>query len=239
MSNLNITELKPQQAQKRDFSNMDITLKRDGTLIYFKDNKLFSPRCERSERFKHILNILKEKNTPSCYGEMYIDNGCVFDISKNENWKKAKFMPIDIEDKNLSYVKRQILLALFIKEMNSEFITPLVKFSNFDEGWNYVKETNGEGLVLRNENNWFKVKMLKEAKVEIKEHEPSKEKGTFILVDNNRVSGTSKDFVRKFMEIKAQGKIPIMELEYAFLTDEGKYFQPRCRRIYVKGEENE
>lgn len=73
MSSLNITDLKPEQAQKRDFSNMDITLKRDGTLIYFKDNKLFSPRCERSERFKHILNLLKEKGVPSCYGEVYVD----------------------------------------------------------------------------------------------------------------------------------------------------------------------
>ena len=237
MSNLNITELKPEQAQKRDLSNFDITLKRDGTLIYFKDNKLLSPRCERSERFKHILNILKEKGVPNCYGEMYIEGGNVFSISSSENWKKAKFMPIDIEDKNLSYAKRQVLLSLFLKKMNSEFITPLIKFSNFDEGWDYVKENNSEGLVLRNENKWFKVKILKEAKVEIREHEPSKEKGTFILVDNNRVSGTSKGFVRQFHEIKAQGKIPIMELEYAFLTDEGKYFQPRCRRIYAKGEE--
>jgi hypothetical protein len=76
MSSLNITDLKPEQAQKRDFNNCDITLKRDGTLIYFKDNKLLSPRCERSERFKHILNILKEKNVPNLFGEMY----CDFDI---------------------------------------------------------------------------------------------------------------------------------------------------------------
>ena len=91
---------------------------------------------------------------------------------------------------------------------------------------------------MRNEREWLKVKILKEAKVEIREHEPSKEKGTFILADNNRVSGTSKDFVRQFHEIKAQGKIPMIEIEYCFLTDEGKYFQPRCRRIYAKGEEN-
>jgi hypothetical protein len=102
MSSLNIVDLKVEQAVKRDFSNMDISLKRDGTLIYFKEGKLFSPRCERSERFKHILNILKEKNVPNLYGEMYIENGCVFDVSRSENWKKAKFMPIDLENTNLS-----------------------------------------------------------------------------------------------------------------------------------------
>lgn len=87
MSNLNITDLKPEQAVKRDFSNADITLKRDGTLIFFKDNKLFSPRCERSQRYSKILNILKEKGMPNCYGELYIEGGNVFDVSRSENWK--------------------------------------------------------------------------------------------------------------------------------------------------------
>ena len=87
MSNLNITDLKPELAQKRDFGNSDITLKRDGTLITFENGKLFSPRCERSQRFSHILNILKEKNMPNCYGEMYIEGGNVFDVSSSENWK--------------------------------------------------------------------------------------------------------------------------------------------------------
>jgi ATP-dependent DNA ligase len=145
-------------------------------------------------------------------------------------------MIIDLEDKSLSYSQRQALLGQLVKEISSEFITPLVKFKDFESGWNYVKETKGEGLVVRNEQNWFKVKILQEAKVEIKAHEESKEKGTFILIDNNRVSGTSKEFVRQFKEIKAQGKIPIAEIEYPFKTESGSYFQPRLRRIYTKGE---
>lgn len=87
MGNLSITAITPEQASKRNFNDYQITLKRDGTLITFKDGKLFSPRCERSERFKHILNILKEKNCPNLFGEMYIEGGCVFDISSSENWK--------------------------------------------------------------------------------------------------------------------------------------------------------
>jgi hypothetical protein len=87
MSSLNIVDLKVEQAVKRDFSNMDISLKRDGTLIYFKEGKLFSPRCERSERFAHILKILKEKNMPEMIGEMYVEGGNVFSVSSSENWK--------------------------------------------------------------------------------------------------------------------------------------------------------
>jgi hypothetical protein len=231
MGNLAITDLKPEQAVKRDFSNSDITLKRDGTLITYKDGKLFSPRCERSDRFKHILNILKQNSMPDCYGEMYVENGNVFDVSSSENWTKAKFMPIDLEQRNLNYSQRQILLSTLVKEIGSDFITPLIKFNSFLEGWDYVKTTNGEGLVIRNNYEWLKVKILKEAKVEIQSHEPSKEKGTFILIDGNRVSGTSKDFVSQFHEIKAQGKKPIAEIEYPFMTEEGRYFQPRLRRI--------
>jgi len=235
MSNLNITDLKPQQAEKRTFSNHDITLKRDGTLIYFKDGKLFSPRCERSDRFRHILNILKASNIPECFGEMYIEGGCVFDVSRSENWNKAKFMPIDMES-NLSYSERQTLLQEAVKQIGSEFITPLVKFNNFKEGWDFVEKNDSEGLVIRNSYEWFKVKKLKEVKIEISSHEPSKEKGTFVLVNGNRVSGTSREFVQKFKDIKASGKIPVAEIEYPFMTEEGSYFQPRLRRIFIKGE---
>jgi hypothetical protein len=239
MSDLKIQDLKPEQAKLRDLSNMDISLKRDGTLIYFKEGRLFSPRCERSERFKHILAILKEKSMPNLYGELYVDGGNVFDVSRSENWKKAKLMPIDLENTNLNYTQRQALLKQLVTEVSSPFITPLVKFNDFKSGWDYVKENNSEGLVLRNEREWFKVKILKEIKIEIKEHEPSKEKGTFILIDGNRVSGTSKDFVQKFKDVKASGKIPFAEIEFAFKTENGSYFQPRLRRIFIKGEENE
>ena len=150
---------------------------------------------------------------------------------------KVKFMPIDLLDKSLTYSERQALLKQLIKEANNPNITEMIKFKDFKEGWDFVNKTNSEGLVIRNEKEWYKVKKLQEAKIEIKEHEPSKEKGTFILIDGNRVSGTSRDFVVQFIEIKAEGKTPIAEIEFAFLTDEGHYFQPRCRRIFSKEDE--
>jgi len=160
----------------------------------------------------------------------------VFTISRSENFSNARFMPIDLMDNNLSYFQRHELLGKLVNGLNNEFITPMIQFNSFNEGWDYVKKNDSEGLVIRDENSWFKVKILKEVKIEIQDHEPSKEKGTFILADGNRVSGTSVSFVAQFHNIKAKGKIPMGEIEYPFLTESGSYFQPRLRRIFIKGE---
>ena len=174
------------------------------------------------------------------YGEMYIENGNVFDISKKVNWNKAKFMPIDlIDSKNnpkiydYNYSERQLLMFELVKKLSNACITPLKRFDSFDEGWKYVLDNNSEGLIMRNEDNWFKIKLLKEAKVKIKEHEVGKDKGTFILDDenNNRVSGTSTQFVLQYLKIKKEGKEAIAEIEYPFITKNGNYFQPRLRQI--------
>lgn len=238
MGNLDIRDIKVSEAQNMDWSGYDITYKRDGTLIFYKDKKLFSPRCERSDRYRKILTILNEANFPECYGELYIDNGTVFDISRRENWENAKLMIIDLDPRYGSYHERQAKLSQLVKNLKNEFVTPLVRFSDFKTGWDYVLKTKGEGLVIRNEHKWFKVKILHEVKIEIKEHVPSKEKGTFILIDNNHVSGTSIGFVQKFHEIKLQGLTPMAEIEFPFITETGSYFQPRLRRVFVKGEEN-
>ncbi len=235
MSDLKIQELKVEQARVIDFNTYDITLKRDGTLIYFKNNELESPRCNRSERFKHILDILKDNNFPNCFGEMYMDkpNANVFDVSRSENWEKVKFMPIDLIDSGLNYAERQLVLLDKIKKLNNPFITKMIRFEEFDEGWKYVLDNESEGLVIRDENNWYKVKILQEVKIEIKEHEKGKNKGTFILINGNKVSGTSEDFVNSFHKIKAENKKPIAEIEYCFLTKDNKYFQPRLRQITI------
>ena len=104
--------------------NFDITLKRDGTLIYFRNGRLFSPRCDRSDRFRHILKLLIDENFPNCMGEMFIDkpSACVFDVSRKENWAIAKFMPFDIIDNNLNYIERQKLLAEKICSLNNNFL---------------------------------------------------------------------------------------------------------------------
>jgi len=143
---------------------------------------------------------------------------------------KVKFMPIDlINDKK--YSERIVLLKQLVKEANNPNIIPLNEFEDFKSGWDYIKANDKEGLVIRNDKDFFKVKILKEIKVEIKSHIAGSDKGTFVLVNGNKVSGTSKDLVVQFYELKSEGKIPFMELEYAFMTKDNHYFQPRCRQI--------
>lgn len=245
MGDLNIKLISKDEAEHLNNFDYDITLKIDGTLIYYIDGKLFSPRCERTDRFIHIAKILREANFPNCMGEMFCDipNTNVFEVSKSENWAIAKFMPFDLLDNNdktkpnpydLSYSKRKIILNEAVAKLNNPFIIPTMQFKTFQEGWAYVKEHNSEGLVIRNENNWFKIKLLKEAKIPIKEHEAGKDKGTFILDDQeqNRISGTSVEFVIQYLDIKKKGKQAWAEVEYAFKTKDNKLFQPRLRRVF-------
>lgn len=233
MSDLPIKELKIEQAFKLNPRDYHISLKVDGTLIYYKNNNLISPRgINRNDRFKHILNILQKNNFPECYGEMFIENGCIFDITSKANWSKAKFMPIDILYDLSSYSQRQKLIDEQIDKINSPFIVKQRRFTSIYEGWLYVQEHESEGLVIRNDKEFYKSKLLKEAKIPIKSHEQGKDKGTFILIDDNRISGTSESFIIQYLKIKQKGKTPIAEIEYQFLTKDNKYFQPRLRRIF-------
>lgn len=241
MGDLNITDIKPSEAEHMNFLGFDISLKMDGTLIYFKDKRLFSPRCDRSERFNHILRILIENNFPDCIGEMFIDKkgSNVFDVSKSENWSSAVFMPFDLLNENIGYHERQRILKEKVCCLNNNFIKPMICFNNFKDGWSYVKENQCEGLVIRNSYKWYKVKILQEVKVEIVGHEKGKDKGTFVLSDGNRISGTSMQFVLQYVDIKNRGNKAIGEIEYPFLTKDGHYFQPRLRQIVEEGEQQQ
>lgn len=162
----------------------------------------------------------------------------VFTISRSENFSKALFMPIDLINTSLGYFERQKLIDYEINKLSIfnnlgyESITRQTRFADFIEGWNYVLENSSEGLVIRNDREFYKVKLLHESKMPIIAHEKGKDKGTFILENNNRVSGTSESFVLTYQTIKAKGKIPMCEIEYPFITKDGKFFQPRLRRVY-------
>lgn len=245
MGDLNIKEMKVDEARDKDLSDFDIMLKEDGTLMFYISKNLVSGRAiTRNDRFSHIKQALETNNFPECLGEMYIDEkgANVFDVSKKENWKRAKYMPIDLVDKSLSYEERQKVISNKVKELNDKGVTcisPLIRFSNFQEGWDYVMANDEEGLILKNkilESQWYKVKVLREAKVRIVDWEPGSDKGTFILENGSRISGTSLGYVKQYEEILHEGKIPIAELEYPFMTKDGHFFQPRLRRIF---EEND
>lgn len=74
MSDLNITALKEKEMFKLNPKDYSISLKMDGTLIYYKNKHLISHRgIIRDDRFKHILDILNKNDFPECYGEMYCE----------------------------------------------------------------------------------------------------------------------------------------------------------------------
>ena len=236
MGDLDIKAISKEDAEKLYSKDYDISLKFDGTLIVYKDKKLFSPRCERSDRYKHILDILKKSNFPDCMGEMFIDKpqSNVFDISRRENWHKACFLPFDLINTNLSYLQRMKILDDKVSGVNNPHIHRMVRFTTFKEGWDYVVKHQCEGLVirnLRNQGTWYKCKLLQEIKVEIVSHIPSKVKGTFVLKNGSHISGTSAGFVDKFFDITRRKKKAIAEIEFPFLTKDGNYFQPRLRQI--------
>ena len=229
MSDLDIKPIEKEDAAK--LKGFDISLKIDGTLVFFRNGRLHSPRCDRTERYKHIHTLLVANNFPDCVGEMFIDKpgACVFDISRKENWSKAKFMIFDIcIDK--PYMERKDILDKMVERLQNKFIVRMKRFKTFAEGSEYVEVMNAEGLVLRSNYGWFKWKRLQEAKVEIVKWEAMTDKGAFILANGGRVSGTSIGFVQQFRELASKGKV-FAEIEFPLVTNDGNFFQPRLRRI--------
>lgn len=240
MSDLPLKEIKIEQALKLDSSKYDITLKVDGTLMCYIDGNLISPRgINRNDRFGHIKKILDDAKFPNCMGEMHIPNGNVFSISSSENWGSGKFMPFDLMDNKIPYKDRIDIIKTKVAELNNESIVPLMIFPTIEEGWKFVQEANGEGLVIRNSSEWYKCKILREFKIPIKKWEPGSDKGTFVLqqlgpIAESRISGTSVGFVQQFLDIQKQGGVAMAEVEAPFVTESGKLFQPRLRRVFIQ-----
>ena len=242
MSNLPITDLKIEQALKRDFSNSQISLKVDGSLISYKDGKLFSPRCERSSRYSHILNILKEHNCPNLTGEIFLDKKGtnVFDVSRSENWKNLSFMPFKLDDSKLSFEEQRVLLKQLVSEIANPKIVPLKEFSDIPTAWNYVKENESEGIVIKDNHNWFKVKMKKERFLYFNNYELHSDGKGITLTDGlNRVNcGGKEKSQQAIKDIKEKGNVKV-EIEFMNYTEDGKMFQPFVRRVVKIGEEKE
>jgi len=237
MSNLEIKPIEIEDLRKMDLSNSEVSLKLDGTLLYYIDGDLISARgINRNDRYSHILKILKDNNFPNCFGEMFIPNGNVLDINSKLNWKKAFYMPIDLFKSPLNYFERQKVITEKVREINNPLITQKVIFEDVNTAYQYVVDNKSEGLVIVKNGKMYKWKILQELKIKIKEHEAGKDKGTFITEDNNRISGTSMEFVGIYEFLKNKGEDVYAECEYAFKTNEGKMFQARLRRIGTKQE---
>lgn len=222
-------ELKINESLNRNFRN--ISLKLDGTMLTFTDGELISTRdCIRNSRFPHIVNLLKKFSINNVVGEMFIENGNIFDINARINWHKAKYMIFDIKSSQSIEQKREYIKEI-VDKINNTFITKPMYFATIKEGWDYVIKNNQEGLVAKNSNfDIYKIKKLIEAKVRIVGLETGLQKGAFILENGGKVSATSQAFVERYRQL-SKGNEVLAEIEYPFVTSEGKFFQPRLRNV--------
>lgn len=218
-----------------------IELKVDGSRHTFDGVTLSSDRkINRNDRYAHIVEELK---TLDVYvrGEVAIPNSNVLRLNKRESWPHAKFFIFDLysfkgqDVTHLPVSARRKLTDLLLTEHSLNHITAPQQFSSVVEGWKFVKENDAEGLVLKLDNGFvWKSKYLKEEKLKIVGHETGKTKGSFIIERDGvlgKVSGTSDMFLRAYQALVEQDEQPYAEIEYSFLTEEGKPYQPRLRRL--------
>lgn len=209
----------------------------DGHFFHWNGKDLLSKRkVKRNERFPHLVESLR-KIFPEgeIYGEVAIENGTVYDIARSENWNKALFYPFLIERYRFNLVKNRELLESIAKDVNNKNIKLPKKFKNVDEGYKYVKENGGEGLVLKtNDGILFKLKTFKEKKCRILDYNPMNGKGSFeIEFENNvaAVSATSQIYINAYEYLRKENKQIFAEIEYMYVGPEGKPIQPRLRRL--------
>jgi len=181
-------------------------------------------------------------------GEVAIPFSNVLVLNAKENWPKAKFYVFDVTEYDGSKIVgdplevRKELERIFKYNPKFKHITIPFKWTNFDKAWSWVKKHKVEGLVFKSLVGGidFKLKDWKEAKLPVIGHTPGKQKGAFQLACESgivgSVSGTSVAYVDKYKNLISNGKDVWAEIEYLFLTSDGKPFQPRLRRLDVKSE---
>ena len=239
-------EIKLDEAKHLINANHLIESKIDGCCMEWKNQEFRSERnCERSDRFPHIIKELKSLPW-NVQGEIAIPFGNVFSVSRKANWHKAKLYLFGISEYDGSEVVgnpleiRKELERLVGK--NFKHITLPFKWDDFSKAWRWVKKHEVEGLVFKSLIGGidFKLKDWKEFKVPVIGHTAGLQKGSFQIACESgavsSVSATSVEYVDRYNHLVASGKAVWMEGECLFLTDEGKPFQPRIRRIDVKSE---
>jgi len=232
----------PIEIAKKKRSTELYELKVDGTCMNWDGKDMFSNRnINRNERYPHIWNDLKKMNC-KCIGEValsFFSN--VLQLNKKENWNKAKFFMFDISEidgksvEHLSVGRKRNLIDKLIKKYNLKHISAPLRFDSFKQGWKYVNENKCEGVVLKDSGGrCHKVKRFTEEKLPVVGFEEGKAKGAFLINRQgivSKVSGTAVSYSEAYHELIRRGETVYVEIEYSFLTDEGKPFQPKLRRL--------
>lgn len=238
-----MTELKPEDVGR---TTGLCEVKVDGTRMSFDNQDIHSDRgINRNDRFPHIVKALRQLNW-KVRGEIALPHGNVLQINRRDNWPKARIYLFDLLELNgqdlrhLSPEENRDRIAHTLKPISSNVIVMPRAFDDFGDGWAYVKRQQAkgnyvEGVVLKPLNrNPYKIKLLVEEKLPIIGYETGSLKGAFILDRKGiqgKVSATSIGYVAQYKDMLAKGLRPYVEIEYQFLTDDGKPFQPRLRRL--------
>ena len=242
-----------------DYSGLDysIQLKINGTrTIWDGTNLISNDGIKRNDRFKEIATFLSKFNC-KLDGELALS--CVSnvaDVSRKENWNKARYYVFDIYEldgidvTNLPLKDRLALLEGLIKRFDRLTIEHKIRmipsFPEMDIAWDYVKRYNLEGLVVKNLNlvnpsDLFteirldiKVKNWHETKERIKDWDgnliDSHSHGCFITESDNRVSALTHENARTFIKLKDLKPL-FAEFYYLEKSDSGKFIQPKLKRI--------
>jgi ATP-dependent DNA ligase len=221
----------------------------DGTRMTFDGRDIFSDRdIQRNARFPHIVDALRKLDW-QVRGEIALPHGNVLQINKKVNWPNARFYLFDLFEHNgqdlrdINPDEARDRMEKIVKAMDSGVIVLPKRFRDFGAGWDYVKSQRrrgvyAEGVILKPVDGLhqpYKIKYLVEEKLQVLDHEAGSAKGAFICRRKNgvvgKVSATSAGYVAQYKTLKAKGLKVFVEVEYQFLTDEGKPFQPRLRRL--------
>ena len=236
-------EIAHDEAKHLSNSTYLIEGKIDGCCMKWKAGELISERgCVRNDRYPHIVQELK-RLPDNIQGEIAVPYGNVLTLNRRENWPKAKFYAFDPMAFDGDPIEKRKELERMLKTASDlKHITIPFRWNNFKNAWHFVQKHGLEGLVFKSllGGKNYKLKDLKEAKLQVIGYTVGKQKGAFQILNVNgaisSISGTSVSYVDKYKQLIAAGKEPWVELEYMFLTCDGKPFQPRLRNLDEKSE---
>jgi len=236
-------EIKLDEAKHLSNITYLIESKIDGCCMSWKQQseQLISERgCVRNDRFPHIVKDLKQLGC-DIQGEVAIPFGNVLVLNRRENWPKANFYafdPLAIDDGPEE--KRKELERILKSHKSLTNLKIPFRWYNFKNAWKWVQKHGVEGLVFKSllGGKDYKLKDWKEAKLQVVGHVAGKQKGAFQIMNVNgsvsSISATSVAYLDKYNQLVVAGKEVWIELEYLFLTCDGKPFQPRIRELDEK-----
>lgn len=225
-----------------------IESKIDGAMHEWSGSRIISHRgIDRTDRFPHIANELSNLNI-KVRGEIAIPFGHVLHLNKKANWHKARFYAFtmlehdgqDMTDASVDD-NRHVLETVFGRRrpIHTHLRIPF-KWKSFQDAWAHVLKLKLEGTVLKErhgEGRVYKIKRYTETKIPVVGHTAGDAKGSFQVLLNGvvcNVSALSEGHVDKYNAMLAANVEPWAEIEYLFLTDNGKMFQPRLRHLGSK-----